>query len=116
MNFNYYPILLEKDAKQPKWQGPQFIKGVYQLVVPKDKIYSSSYCTESACSIFGNSSPYWNFDIKLDRNIDIWLKAMDIGNITFDENNYHIIGRFSKRGKELYFTPEIERKFDAKPY
>lgn len=115
VNFNYYPILLEADKKQPKWQGEQFTKGIYQLVVPKKELKRSIF-SENACYIPGNQGQYWKFTVNLDRNLGAWLKAMEIGNITFDDEVYHIIGRFSKRGTKFYFAPDFETHYDAKPY
>lgn len=115
MNFNYYPILLEADVKQPKWQGEQFTKGIYQLVVPKEKLKRSIF-SEDACYIYGNDTRHWKFTIQMDRGLGGWFRAMEIGNLTFDDQFYHLIGRFAKRGTKFYFVPEFETHYDAKPY
>lgn len=114
--FNYYPILLEADKKQPKWQGEQFTKGIYQLVVPMEKIKDSIF-SKNASYIIGNvNCQYWRFNINLTSAISVWIKAVAINNITFDEPMVHIIGRFQKQGTQIYFVPETEKHYDAQPY
>ena len=110
----YHIYLIEKFKKQPKWQGPQFDKGIYAIRLPLADIKVSLFST-NANYIHGEFSPFKDFTTYLTRCTKTWLQAMNIGNIVFDEPYITIIGHFEKQGTKRYFIPETEVHYDS-PY
>lgn len=110
----YYARLIEKFQKQPKWQGPQFDKGIYALRLPLADIKVSLFST-NANYIHGEFAPFNQFTTHLTRCTKTWIEAMREGNITFDDPYVTIIGHFEKQGTKFYFIPETEVHYDS-PY
>lgn len=112
----YQAILIKQDVKQPKWAGPagNFVKGVYAINFELNNLRKSIFA-KNPCTITGEFGEFSKFTTHMERGTKPWLQAMMLGNITFDEPRVTIIGRFEKRGVDVFFVPEQEEHYDS-PY
>lgn len=101
----YSAYLIEPDQKQPKWQRYNFVHGVYALVFGRDDMNYYAGMSDPAYIRANNGGP-WNFAVKIERDPSYLFDAMRVGNIRFDGDQTTIIGRFVKKGRELYFRAE----------
>ena len=109
----YQAYLIEKFQVQPKWKGPQFVKGIYALRIPINKI-NRAYLNKDPEYMHGEGV-FSQFTTNLKRNTRTWLQAASIGNITFDGDIVTMIGQFEKNGSDFYFVPETKVHYDS-PY
>lgn len=107
----YFAQLIEEFPKQTAWKTYNFVKGIYAIRIMRGSLrggYTHEHPSYISCQ--DNKAP-WNFDINLDRDASKLVNAMRINNVTFDDESCTIIGRFDKRGRELYFTPETGKHY-----
>lgn len=111
MTIKYYADLLKVDVKQKKWGHPcqNLVHGLYSIQFKTEDIYYFHAMGGAAsCYLPGNTEGDFRFVLNMERDISKWLKAMENGNIKFDAPYTKMIGRFVKKGSQVFFELEEE--------
>ena len=105
MSANYDITQLSEDKVQKRWKRFPFKHGIHLLVFSYNGL-STYNCSTTVYNRNGN------IPIEIERDYKKMFIGMSHGNVTVKDDVVSIIGRFEKRGDQLFFTP-LQEKFNA---
>lgn len=102
----YYDVTqLNEDTAQKKWKNFPFKHGIHLLVFS----YNGLSTYDGSTTVYNRNG---NMPIEIERDYKKMFIGMSYGNVMVQGDVVSIIGRFEKRGGQLFFTP-LQEKFNA---